>query len=214
VLCVLTYSPHHLLCRNCKGSAWTAFQCNLNVVHLVCMPALSCPDNRDGSLFDHSTSNAWCPNALFAGGGVCQHHRDSQQQSSLPTVFMHALFSQQPKRVLSTFRQQVTLHGACHLCVLLLQVVVCANTPEEQQELLESGCDAIYCNQNAWLDYHNLFTLQSSTLPSCIGRRSLCRGNTAKRESRLSSRCCHNCLPRRFNGMFNWGCACKQHHCS
>lgn len=52
------------------------------------------------------------------------------------------------------------------------QVVVCANTPEEQQELLEVGCDAIYCNQNAWLDYHTLFTLKltESALSSHHGR--------------------------------------------
>lgn len=52
------------------------------------------------------------------------------------------------------------------------QVMVCANTPEEHQELLEAGCDSIYCNQNAWLDYNNLFTLRpqkASEHPSCQG---------------------------------------------
>lgn len=44
-------------------------------------------------------------------------------------------------------------------CVAL-QVVLCANTPEEYEELLAAGCDAIYCNQNAWLNYHTIFTLE------------------------------------------------------
>lgn len=41
---------------------------------------------------------------------------------------------------------------------LLQQVVLCANTPEEHQELLAAGCDAIYCNHNAWLNYDTIFT--------------------------------------------------------
>lgn len=40
------------------------------------------------------------------------------------------------------------------------QVLLCANTPEEHQELLDAGCDAIYCNHNAWLDFYTTFTLQ------------------------------------------------------
>jgi hypothetical protein len=66
-------------------------------------------------------------------------------------------------------------HAAYDLPVPWRQVVLCANTPEEHQELQEAGCDAIYCNQNAWLDYHSIFTLQPSASPgcSCQGRHAL-----------------------------------------
>jgi len=40
------------------------------------------------------------------------------------------------------------------------QVVLCANTPKEHEELLQAGCEAIYCNHNAWLDFYTTFTLQ------------------------------------------------------
>jgi hypothetical protein len=51
-------------------------------------------------------------------------------------------------------------------CLHLHQVVICANTPEEHQELLSAGLDAIYCNQNAWLNFNTIFTMNPPPPPS------------------------------------------------
>jgi hypothetical protein len=152
-------------------------------LHLHCLPATNTwRGSNKGSAFGCLRGMGWAPGTIPHLQPILPHHHTAKwlkrgcitnvmQQATAKNSCFHfytpsllvilLVFGPSPGPQTNNKYAKSATSKSVRILLRIPQVVICTNTEEELQELQARGLvDCIYCNQNAWLNYQTIFTIQ------------------------------------------------------